>query len=177
MHCYLLPDFEKDDYMAAGQSFTKRDFETFDKELRERNGNDDGDEAVDDGVSPDDDDDDLACRTNNNSSLSGFTKAEIMYMKENKVVELPHNFPRKLIVTKHKIQKITFGAFELRTTFPHNIALLKNGTIMYCTDFSSSAETRSSSSVSSPAAMIYVDGFPFSSDQVLIYLLYITSNY
>lgn len=160
--------------MAAGQSFTKRDFETFDKELRERNGNENGDEAADDGVPPDDDDD-LTCRTNNNSSLSGFTKAEIMYMKENKVLELPHNFPRKLIVTKHKIQKIKFGAFELRTTFPHNIVLLKNGTIMYCTDF---FETQSSSSsVASPSAIIGVDGFPFNSGQVLIYLLYITSNY
>lgn len=159
----MLPDFEKDDYMKAGQSFTKKDFETFHKELCEKNGND----YVE--ASPDDDsndvDDDFACA--NNSTLSGFTKAEIMYMKENNVLEVPHNFPRKLVETKHKIQKIIFGAFELRTTFPHNIVLLTNGTIMYCTKFFESTSEGNPPSPSASSKTIGVDGFIF--DRVLIY--------
>lgn len=191
MRTYFLPNFEKDDYMS--ETLTKADFEIFETEIGERrncassagndnndkvDGDDEGDRDDDSGIIDQDDDDYDANLMDRETveTLKGYSKAEVMYMKDNLMLEIPHNFPKKMTVmtkrekeTKATIKRLFFGAFELRTKFPHNIALLKDGTIMYCTDFKVDKEQPSTSGEedenagNSDAAddIIYVTGHRF----------------
>lgn len=123
MRAYFLPQLEKVDYM--GVTLTREDVknsEACEEDTRFQGNIRNGDEQ-------DDEEADIV------ETVKGFSKGEIMYMKEHGTLETPHNFPKAFLVTAKNIKKILFGAFELRTKFPHNIVLLKNRTIMYCTDF------------------------------------------
>ena len=165
MRTYILPQLEKEDYM--GTALTREEFndtaaDGYDTSPESARRDDtlghDSEESDDEDVEPE-----IV------STIKGFTKGEIMYMKAHGTLETPHNFPRVLVETRNKIKKLVFGAFELRTKFPHNIALLKNGTIMYCTDF---FETRTPEATTE----IYICGFRFlkvtyvSHQQLFIYM-------
>ena len=68
---------------------------------------------------------------------------EIEYMTQNVTLELPENLFRRRLEPEpggRRINSLQYVSFELRHTFPHNIALLKTGEIVYCTEF----DTRSS---------------------------------
>lgn len=161
---YFIPEIENgEDYSMYASSFSKQDFEKFESAEKTRLMRDDDRQQ---GVAVDDADDDDYCQELGDDSpdastdnddieivprLRGYTKSEILHMKGRCILEVPHNFVKKMVVTRNKIKKIIFGAFELRSKFPHNIALLKDGTIMYCTDFTAVNVMTSAAAVSSAA--------------------------
>lgn len=74
----------------------------------------------------------------------GLLDHEIEYMTQNVTLELPANrFRRRLEPGRprgRRIDSLEYVSFQLRHTFPHNIALMNTGEIVYCTEF----DTRSS---------------------------------
>lgn len=73
----------------------------------------------------------------------GLLDHEIEYLARNVTLELPANlFRRRLEAGSggRRIDCLQYVSFELRHTFPHNIALMNTGEIVYCTEF----DTRSS---------------------------------
>lgn len=63
---------------------------------------------------------------------------EIKYMTENVTLELPENFFRRRLEPERggrRIDSLQYVSFELRNTFPSNVALMKTGQIVYCLDF------------------------------------------
>jgi hypothetical protein len=67
----------------------------------------------------------------------GLLPHEVEYMRTNKTLELPPNFFRQLRgkTGGRRIEYLEYVAFKLRTTFPHNIALMSSGEVVYCTKF------------------------------------------
>lgn len=63
------------------------------------------------------------------------SKNEAKFMKEHKTMDLPEGLFKSFQTTKKGIKKLMFVGFELRAKYPHNIALTKEGDIIYCTDF------------------------------------------
>ena len=81
------------------------------------------------------------------------TEQQIQHMKEHRTTELPPEMFKKSIMKSARQKKtddddddppaddnkilaeVAFTAFTLSTTFPQNIALMKDGSIVYCDQF------------------------------------------
>lgn len=74
-----------------------------------------------------------------NAELVDFRVSErnMKWMMEKKTTELPPQAVKMLRGTKHKRERqyLTCEGFVLENTFPNNIAVMKGGSILYCTAF------------------------------------------
>lgn len=71
-----------------------------------------------------------------------FTQEQIQYMRENMTTALPPNMYKRLLsnvpndcedYTEGKI--LEFEGFKLKNKFPQNIALMKDGSFVFCKEF------------------------------------------
>lgn len=97
---------------------------------------------------------------------------EIEYMTENKTLELPANFFRGRLEPQQggrRLDILQYATFQLRPTFPHNIALMKTGEIVYCTGFDNIIQP-------SGRQQVIIYGYAFK-EVLAVYIINIIFNY
>lgn len=61
------------------------------------------------------------------------TKDEVKFMVAHQTLELPSNFPRRLITKSNAFSTLQYVGFEVRDKYPNNIVRLRTGDIFYIT--------------------------------------------
>lgn len=90
----------------------------------------------------------------------GLTEEELEHMKSNQTLELPPNFFRRFVKTRHH-KYLEFIAFKVRDSFPQNIVRMKSGKIVFCNQF---VEPRN------PGGSITISGFEFLEVRIIFFL-------